>query len=215
MYIVFVYALCLLMLLQMLYFLQYFFEFKTKDTLYYALFIFFNLLYTLVHERILLPSNFILLLESYLNVISISSVGFYYLFIQHLLNLHGQNKPLNKLFNILTITNMIVVSILVSLAIVNIDSNILLFAVSILSFPLYIYIIVCLGKMELPYSRYITFALIILVFGMSTSALLSIIHYYYPSFDSTFITLPSQIGLLGDLVLFNIAINKKNAISLY
>ena len=199
----------------MLYFLQYYLEFKTKETLYYALFIFCNLAYTLIHEKFLLPPQIIHSLNSYLTVINISAVGFYYLFIQHLLNFKFQNKHLNKLFNVLTIVNIVVVTFLIILALNKIDSNIFLFGISIISFPLYIYIIISLGKMNLSYSKYITFALIILVFGMSLSALLSIIQYYKKDFDSTLITLPSQIGLLGDLVLFNIAINKKNSVSRY
>lgn len=197
------------MLLQILYFLQYYFEFKTIETLYYALFIFCNLIYNIFNFKDFFLQNFFLHNDSFLNIDYILSIGFYYLFIKHLLNINNKNKKLNKLFNTLTNLNIVLLLIFTILAMANISSNVLLWSLIVLFFPVYVYGIFKVNKIKLPYTKYVTVAVLFLTICMSITAFLSLLNNYKYPMSNWEIDLPLQIGLLADLILFSIAIHKK------
>jgi signal transduction histidine kinase len=191
---------------------------KRKEHLYYALY----LLTLSVYYLLALPNLFFSISEKNSEVITalnlfkrpvqfMSSV-FYTFFIIYYLGLKKTSPHLFKFFRILIGCYLMLSATCLVLNFLHVHYDRIYYLISMVLFPIQLYVVIALLKGKVPYSKYIIWGTIMILLGSTATLLISI---YVPHtgtlIDVVQIFLPVQLSILIDMFLFTVALQKKIA----
>ena len=143
----------------------------------------------------------------------LSSV-FYTSFIIYYLGLKTKSTFLYRFFRILIALYLVVSLACFTCNLLEIPYDNIYIVFSLLLFPLQVYVLVALFRHKVPYSKYIIWGSLIIVISSSFTLVYSIYLFknepgnFYANAQSYF---PVQVGILLDMFLFTIALQKKIA----
>ncbi len=193
---------------------------KRKEHLHYALYLLsLSVYYMLAVPEILfnVPLNDQAAIEKFnlfKRPVQFMSSVFYTLFIIYYLGLRSRSAFLYKFFNALIVLYLCVSAACLLCNIFKIPYDNVYYIFSLLLFPLQVYVLLALFKHKVPYANYIILGSIIIVVSSAITLVYSI--YLFKNepgniFANAQSYLPVQVGIMLDMFLFTIALQKKIA----
>lgn len=137
----------------------------------------------------------------------------YTLFVMHYLGLKQKSPPLNKIFNwLLRIYLLLALGCLVA-NYLRLNYDLVYYLVSMLLFPLQVYMVVALFKYSVPYARFVIWGSLNVLVGSLVTLMLSLYMVKYPGgvINNANAYYPVIISVLADIFLFTVAIQRKIA----
>jgi len=139
---------------------------------------------------------------------------FYTTFIIYYLGLKTHAYKLYRFFRILVVVYIVVATLCFLCNFFELPYDPFYNSFSMLLFPLQVYVLVALFRHKVPYSRYIIWGGIIIVVSSAITLVLSIyLNVYHPGslYANAQSYFPVQVGIMIDMFLFTIALQKKIA----
>lgn len=137
---------------------------------------------------------------------------FYTYFVIYYLGLKNAHSPLYKFFRFLIVAYLLMSGLCLLLNFLKIGYNNFFYIANMLLLPMQLYVVISLLRNPLPYSKYIIWGTIMILFGSTITLLISI---YGPKpvnlMQAINIFLPVQFCILIDVYLFAVALQKKIA----
>ncbi|RYD80556.1 MAG: hypothetical protein EOP53_07885 [Sphingobacteriales bacterium] len=201
-----------------LYFLLQFSILKKKEYLNYAMY----LLLLGVYYVCAIPELFnpdpeqkttVNFFELFKRPVQFSISFFYTLFIIYYLNLSQQSKPLFRIFRFFLVLYLVLASacFLGNLSGINYDT--IYYMVSLVMFPVQLYIVTALFKYKVPYAKYIIWGSINVLIGSLVTMFFGISQAKNPDgwITNAISYIPVMISIVADIFLFTLALQRKIA----
>ena len=138
---------------------------------------------------------------------------FYSLFVTYYLGLKKRSRPLYRLFNFLLILYTVLSAGCLAGNFFGIAYDPYYYFISLILFPVQLYVVIALFKYKVPYSNYVIWATIILLLGSTVTLLLSLYQAKNPAgiINNANSYIPVMISILLDIFLFAVALQRKIA----
>lgn len=138
---------------------------------------------------------------------------FYGLFVMHYLALRKIASPLHRTFKILIYLYVVLSVLCLTANITGFTYDPIYYGVSLLLFPVQLYIVIALFRYKVRYSRFIIWGSINVIVGSVVTLLLSIELTKNPggSINNANSYIPVMISILADIFLFTVALQRKIA----